>query len=255
MTAMLLYTRAKSLLTVAALFVVAIGCGPEGSQSLDDESLAIAGSEVGDLDLDRDEHVALIELERARSFEEPTLAAPSNVFDHELARDDATTTSSDLTGTPSHEFADDGVGTTGDGIIECYKFENGDIGTVNVSATIGGLTVTIRQWKQKIGAPGEYVGFTYTVSGGDVDDVTVSVKSGTDVDEAVGDGSWVNPNGTSGPNAHGISNITFCENPGSEEPPPPPPPSDPAPTPGTCASDDDCAIGSYCNSSGRCVEL
>ena len=60
-------------------------------------------------------------------------------------------------------------------------------------------------------------------------EVWLSVKCGNDIFQENGDGSWVNPNGSSGPTAHAISNVVFC----------PPAGDDGSPQPGTSPGGDD----------------
>jgi hypothetical protein len=88
----------------------------------------------------------------------------------------------------------------------CTKIEGGEIGTAT-TVTAGGTTITITGWITKDGEEGEYVGFTYTSSTG----AHITIKAGTQVYEEDGDGTWIHPAGTSGPDASAISNIVFCE--------------------------------------------
>jgi hypothetical protein len=103
----------------------------------------------------------------------------------------------------------------------CAKIEGDDLGREDVTLDVGDATVTINTWTAKEGSEGEYIGFTYTVTG---EDVMVSVKAGTATHQDVGDGTWTHPAGTSGSAAKGISNIVFCPDPdgdgvpGGEEP-------------------------------------
>lgn len=87
----------------------------------------------------------------------------------------------------------------------CVKIEGGQIGQVPQTLTFSGITLTITGWTDKVGEAGEKVGFSFTSSGPVLYAVKASVRtfvsSGT---------TWVHPDGTSGPDANGISNITFC---------------------------------------------
>lgn len=120
----------------------------------------------------------------------------------------------------------------------CVKVGDDQLGTTGIPLLAGTATVTMTHWTQKDGEPGEYVGFAYDARG----TVFVSVKAGAETFVAPGTGAWVNPNGTSGPEAKGISSVVFCGgNPPSSTPPPqtsppaaPPPASTPAPTTPTC---------------------
>lgn len=88
----------------------------------------------------------------------------------------------------------------------CTKLEGNEIGQDGVQASFSGTTVTIDSWRTKDGESGEYIGFTYTAT----QQVWLSVKCGGDIFQQNGDGSWVNPNGTAGPEAHAISNVVCC---------------------------------------------
>ena len=89
----------------------------------------------------------------------------------------------------------------------CTKIEGGQIGQEALVVNIDGVAVNMDSWVVKDGEDGEFVGFEYTVGGAEI---CVAVKSGGDISVAEGDGSWVNPNGTAGPQAHAISNVVFC---------------------------------------------
>jgi hypothetical protein len=92
----------------------------------------------------------------------------------------------------------------GDG--EC-KIEGSDIGRVGATVTVHGVTVTFLAWEPKLDSPGEYVGFALSPEGADMDYV---VKAGTRLYPGSGY-EWTNPDGDSGPNVPGISNIDFCD--------------------------------------------
>jgi cysteine-rich repeat protein len=108
------------------------------------------------------------------------------------------------------ELSQSGVDNDGDGDIDrddC-KIENEEIGVVGLSLDLGSKTVTFESWLEKEDSPGEFVGFTLSLAGGDT--ISYRVKSGGEV-VAVEGLSFVNPNGTSGPDASGISNVDFCD--------------------------------------------
>lgn len=89
---------------------------------------------------------------------------------------------------------------------EC-KIEGAAIGQVGATVTANGVTVTFLDWVPKADSPGEYVGFTLSAEAGGMH---YKVKTGTDVYDAWGT-EWTNPNGDSGPDVKGISNVDFCE--------------------------------------------
>ncbi len=89
----------------------------------------------------------------------------------------------------------------------CAKLEGDAIGRVGVTTIAGPATVRIDSWVDKVGSRGEYVGFAYTVSGGAV---SVSVKASTETFTDPDGSPWIHPAGTSGRDAHAISNIVFC---------------------------------------------
>ncbi len=89
----------------------------------------------------------------------------------------------------------------------CVRIEGGDIGEAGLVVSPGGQAVTFVGWTEKDGE-GEYVGFQLSSGGA----VAYAVKSGGGTAYGTGT-SWVNPNGTSGPAASGISNITICPGP------------------------------------------
>ena len=100
----------------------------------------------------------------------------------------------------------------------CVKIEGADIGVNGITVTLGGSSVAFTSWITKDGEAGEFVGFTLSGS------AVFFIKAGNNADDLFeGSGtSWVNPNGTSGSAAKGISNIQICE----ITPPPPPPPEE-----------------------------
>ena len=89
------------------------------------------------------------------------------------------------------------------------KIEGSDIGVEGLVLDLGRISVTFDQWVAKDGEPGEYVGFSISVSG--ADRVGYVVKASGETYHSEG-GTWVHPNGTGGPDAPGISNVDFCEN-------------------------------------------
>lgn len=102
---------------------------------------------------------------------------------------------------------------------EC-KIEGNDIGRVGAAVKPPGhTTIRFASWIEKDGSPGEYVGFTLW---GDYADAIYVVKTGGETYTVNGAGSWTHPNGTSGSNVPGISNVDFC-------PDDPPPPTDEGP--------------------------
>ncbi len=120
----------------------------------------------------------------------------------------------------------------------CVKIEGADIGVNGITVTLGGNSVEFTSWITKDGEAGEFVGFTLSGS------AVFFIKAGNNADSLFeGSGtSWVNPNGTSGSAAKGISNIQICE----ITPPPPPPPEEcgsesnpcpPPPPPEECGSE------------------
>lgn len=86
----------------------------------------------------------------------------------------------------------------------CVRIEGADIGRAGLVVELLDRTVTFAGWTEKDGE-GEVVGFTITSSG----PVAYAVKSGGETDYGTS-ATWVNPNGTRGPAAAGISNITLC---------------------------------------------
>jgi len=92
---------------------------------------------------------------------------------------------------------------------EGCKIEGDQIGRVGASVTVGSKTYVFEQWIPKADSPGEYVGF---VLGSNAGTVHYVVKTGTERYEACGP-TWDNPYGDEGPDAHGISNVDFCDPP------------------------------------------
>lgn len=96
---------------------------------------------------------------------------------------------------------------TGELPENCVKIDSDEVGEVGIAVATGNTIVTVTSWTNKDGEEGEYVGFDYTVEGGDV---CVAVKYGVSVSTADGTGSWLNPNVTSFGSVYGISNVVFC---------------------------------------------
>lgn len=92
----------------------------------------------------------------------------------------------------------------------CEKIEDESIGAEETRLTVGTATLGIDGWVEKDDSPNEWIGFSWTLTGGPV---SIRVKAGTEVYEALLEaesGTWLHPNGTEGPNAKAISNIVFC---------------------------------------------
>lgn len=88
------------------------------------------------------------------------------------------------------------------------KIEDGDLGVQGISVDLGSKIVTVESWMEKDDSPGEYVGFTLSLEGGDT--IGYLVKTGGEV--YGGEGlSWSHPNGTSGSEVPAVSHIDFCE--------------------------------------------
>jgi len=122
---------------------------------------------------------------------------------------------------PPNELDDDG-----DGVLNCFdtdcqiecddcKIEEGFGSVVTLSFCC--LEITIGNWILKEGEEDEYVGFEIIAAAAtngipiSIDDIEYTVKAGNQCFVGSG-GYWINPNGTSGPQAKAISNIVFCEN-------------------------------------------
>jgi len=100
------------------------------------------------------------------------------------------------------------IPSTGPVPANCVRIEGADIGA-DVEVQAGNITVSLESWVAK-GGSNEFVGFTIGTSGS----VAFAVKAGTKTYYGGGT-SWVHPIGTSGSTANAISNITFCEVPGT----------------------------------------
>lgn len=104
------------------------------------------------------------------------------------------------------------INSTGPVPAGCQKIEGSEIGDAPQTITLSnGTVITITSWVQKGDSSGDYVGFTFTSTA----PVAFAVKASTRTFVSNGN-SWVHPDGTSGPQANGISNITFCPDPGSD---------------------------------------
>lgn len=106
-----------------------------------------------------------------------------------------------LNGDPSQQSQNINTGPVPDG---CAKIEGSDIGVVGATLDVDGQTVTFTAWTAKEGDGGDFVGFTISPPS------FYSVKSGLDIHTGSGT-VFLNPNGTSGPTAKGISNVVLCE--------------------------------------------
>jgi hypothetical protein len=89
------------------------------------------------------------------------------------------------------------------------KIEGSDIGVEGLVVKLGRASVTFDQWVAKDGESGEYVGFSFSVSG--ADRVGYIVKAGGESYHSE-DNTWQHPNGSGGSEASAISNVDFCEN-------------------------------------------
>lgn len=87
----------------------------------------------------------------------------------------------------------------------CVKIEGGEVGERDLVLSMGSRTITFTGWAQKDGEA-EEIGFSYVTTGGGV---AYAVKAGRETHYG-NQSPWNHPGGTGGPNAPGISNITFC---------------------------------------------
>jgi len=101
---------------------------------------------------------------------------------------------------------DDGDGDDGED-DDCEKIENEAIGA-EVSLELGSVTVSFSDWIAKEDSPGEFVGFTLTLEGDD--SISYRVKAGGEVLPSA-ELVWLHPAGTTGSEAHGISNVEVCD--------------------------------------------
>ena len=86
------------------------------------------------------------------------------------------------------------------------KIEGSSIGHEGLILNLGSRAVRFHDWVPKTGSPGEYVGFSITLSG--TSSIGYVVKAATQTYPS-GALTWLHPDGQSG---HGISNVDFCEN-------------------------------------------
>jgi hypothetical protein len=103
-------------------------------------------------------------------------------------------------------------GDEGGGDNDDCKIEDEAIGQDGVELQLGGKTVRFESWVPKADSDGEFVGFTLSLSGGD--SVSYVVKASGEL-YASSDLTWSHPNGDSGSEAPGISNVDFCDDPDS----------------------------------------
>jgi hypothetical protein len=106
---------------------------------------------------------------------------------------------------------DEGEGKGGDN-DDC-KIEGEQIGE-NVTILLGSKSVTFGNWIPKSGSPGEYVGFSVSLSGGSSLSYVVKASGELHPGTAL---TWVHPAGANGgSNAPGISNVDMCDDPDSD---------------------------------------
>jgi hypothetical protein len=156
------------------------------------------------------------------------------------------------------------------------KIEGSDIGVEGLVVKLGRVSITFDQWVGKNGESGEYVGFSFSVSG--ADRVGYIVKAGGERYHSE-DRTWQHPNGSGGSDASAISHVDFCENDPGEldpndpycnnpdgcgnDPYDPANPSDPnegCTNPdgcnndpgGACVDDAGCGANEFCNDYGVC---
>ena len=101
--------------------------------------------------------------------------------------------------------APDLIPSTGPLPAGCVRLDSNQLGK-DVTLTIDGTrTITITGWTTKTGRNDQYVRFSFEASG----PVAYTVKAGTETfsDTVL---LWAHPAGLSGPQAKGISDITFC---------------------------------------------
>lgn len=88
---------------------------------------------------------------------------------------------------------------------ECRKLQSMEIGQ---EITIDGVKITIRDltYKSDSGVGGEKIGFELTSNSSEI---SFLVKAGGEGYAGTGK-SWINPNGTEGPEVSAISHVTLC---------------------------------------------
>ncbi len=111
------------------------------------------------------------------------------------------------TGAVQCEILKDGAVNNGKLPEGCVKIEGENVRKDGVKVTVAGIDVTFTSWRFKDDGPGESVGFNYTST----EPVCISIKAGSGTFQTSAADTWVNPNGTSGPEASGISNVVICE--------------------------------------------
>jgi hypothetical protein len=93
---------------------------------------------------------------------------------------------------------------------ECVKIEGGSVGREGV-LDVCGRQVSITDWIPRNDSPGEWIGFSYSVTGDPLDRILIKAGPDTFVTEQPATaGSWVHPGGTAGPDAKAISYVQFC---------------------------------------------
>jgi cysteine-rich repeat protein len=112
-------------------------------------------------------------------------------------------------GSTSQSFLDPSIVECSNGPDECPKIEDDEIGTDGVTLEVDGTVVTFLSFQAKEDDEG-YIGFTLDTA------ASFIVKAGNTCYAGEGT-SWIHPAGTSGPDAHAISNIQVCS---VEEPEP-----------------------------------
>jgi hypothetical protein len=109
------------------------------------------------------------------------------------------------------EGEEDGEGEENGGDVdrdEC-KIEGSEIGREGAVLQLGAKTVTFGSWVQKSDSPGDYVGFSVTVTGGT--SVSYVVKAGGERHPSTAT-TWMHPAGPDGgPDAPGISHVDMCD--------------------------------------------
>ena len=136
----------------------------------------------------------------------------------------------------SIEGEDEGGDTDTEGDRDDCKIEGDAIGQDGATILLAAKTLTFGSWIPKSDSPGEYVGFSVTVSNGSTLDYVV--KAGGELHPSTAT-TWLHPAGPDGGSqAPGISNVDACDPeqppgdqdpPPDDEPPPPPPPGDDGP--------------------------
>ena len=86
------------------------------------------------------------------------------------------------------------------------KIEGSAIGHEGFVLTLGNRAVHFHNWVAKQGSPGEYVGFSISLSG--TSSLGYVVKAGTQTFHSTA-ATWLHPDGQAG---HAISHVSFCEN-------------------------------------------